>query len=298
MIRGGVSVIITCYNDGAFLKEATASAKRMIDRIGGEVIIVDDHSSDELTRRALSEIETYDSCRVICKKGRSGVQTSRSLGQSEAQYDYLTFLDADDMFLDEEFEGRSFLEFSLERLRSDPDVAFVHGLSMMFGSYEGPTISCYPLSEELVVSKHHVPTSIVARSDDCFSRDTRIQKWQDWDFGVHLLAERAAHGRSNKIELFPSFCHGYRIHSERPRLSSRTVDEFDSTRMTINRHLGYFKKFYEGEEFEITRQVIARKPNRLVEILHVAAWNLPLAQSIALGRDADLTGEFLKLGIP
>jgi glycosyltransferase involved in cell wall biosynthesis len=55
--RGSVAVVIPCFNDGATLVDAVASAQSQ--DVPAEIIIVDDGSTDEATM-ALTELRAHD----------------------------------------------------------------------------------------------------------------------------------------------------------------------------------------------------------------------------------------------
>lgn len=113
-------------------------------------------------------------------------------------------VDADDRLATEPplLKDGSYPDRAAQILDSEPDTAFVHTMSWMFGAFEGFTISSYPCHEDLVVRKHHVPTSIVCRRADalaCGLYDPKVLKWGDWAFAVNLLASRFRRGAGNDI---------------------------------------------------------------------------------------------------
>lgn len=298
MYKYEVSVIITSHNDGDFLADAVKSAEGVIDDCVGEIIVVDDCSTDVFSNSVLDNIAKMERTQVIRNPENVGVQISRARGFAASQSKYIVFLDGDDYFAPQSGSGDTYLAYSIDALERRSDVAFCHCLSEMVGEYFGPTISSYPLSERLIVQKHHVPTFIVFRAHDYPGHDTSILKWQDWSFGVDLLAGRWRRGLQNNIGFFPHFAHRYRIHSGRDRLSNLQIDEYSQTLVSVRKNIDYFQNLIGGSAIDITRELISGKPNRLVEMLHVAQWNLALAMSMASMREADLTGNFEGFGIP
>lgn len=63
-----LSIIIPCFNDGQFLKEAVASVTACPDQIY-EIIIVNDGSTDSLTHQVLNELRN-DGHQVIDQSNR------------------------------------------------------------------------------------------------------------------------------------------------------------------------------------------------------------------------------------
>jgi len=85
-----VSVVIPCYNAGAYLAEAIASVRAQ-RRPADEIIVVDDCSTDGSAERAASL-----GVRCLTTGQNSGPSRARNLGVQAAQGDIVAFLDADD----------------------------------------------------------------------------------------------------------------------------------------------------------------------------------------------------------
>ena len=85
-----VSVVIPCYNAGAYLAEAIASVRAQ-RRPADEIIVVDDCSTDGSAERAVSL-----GARCLTTGQNSGPSRARNLGVQAAQGDIVAFLDADD----------------------------------------------------------------------------------------------------------------------------------------------------------------------------------------------------------
>lgn len=89
------SIIITCYNQGDFIKEAVDSALTQTCR-DREIIVVDDCSSDG-SRRVL---ELYaEAITLELNATNGGAVAARNRGAAMARGDYLVFLDGDDRLL-------------------------------------------------------------------------------------------------------------------------------------------------------------------------------------------------------
>ena len=91
-----ISIIVPIYNGAQFLDECVKSVLQQ-DCREWELLLVDDGSTDD----------TPQICQSYLKDGRikyiwkenSGVQETRWCGISMAKYEYITFLDADDILL-------------------------------------------------------------------------------------------------------------------------------------------------------------------------------------------------------
>lgn len=161
----GLSFVIPCFNAGHYLREAVDSLRAQPHAFPYEVLIVDDRSDDSHTLHTLSACADLPGVRVRRLAARGGHHAARNVGLRHARFGYVMQLDADDRLATapELLADGSFPDRAVEILRADPNVAFVHTMSRMFGDFDGLTISSYPCSEELVLRKHHVPTSIVHR---------------------------------------------------------------------------------------------------------------------------------------
>ena len=85
-----VAVVIPCYGDGELAAEAVAS----IDEDEPvEIVVVDDGSSDDRTRRALDDL---GDARVIRHEQNRGLIATRMTGLAETSAPYVFPLDADD----------------------------------------------------------------------------------------------------------------------------------------------------------------------------------------------------------
>ncbi len=89
-----VSIVITCFNQGRFLARAVDSVlKQTLTDL--ECIIVDDGSTDN-TREVAESLLGSDSRLKYFYKENGGVSSARNFGFSQAQGEWIQFLDADD----------------------------------------------------------------------------------------------------------------------------------------------------------------------------------------------------------
>src|SRR5262245_23541574 len=89
-----VSVIIPCWNGGAWLRDALRSvAAQDMDEV--EVIVVDDGSTDdsaEIARREWPEV-------TLLQEGHRGASHARNAGTQRARGAFIQYLDADDLLV-------------------------------------------------------------------------------------------------------------------------------------------------------------------------------------------------------
>lgn len=97
MNHGVVTVVVITYNDAERVSEAVASALAQGDAVG-EVIVVDDASTDR-TPHLLGQLAAADPrVRVVLRAGNSGgCGTPRNDGIDAARFPWIVFLDSDDV---------------------------------------------------------------------------------------------------------------------------------------------------------------------------------------------------------
>ena len=94
-----VSVVMPCYNQAHYLREAVGSLQRQ-SYPHWECIIVDDGSSDETSTTA-ADIARGDSRIRSVRQDNRGLAAARNRGLDEARGAFVQFLDADDLLLPE-----------------------------------------------------------------------------------------------------------------------------------------------------------------------------------------------------
>jgi glycosyltransferase involved in cell wall biosynthesis len=95
LVKPRFSIVITCYNQSEFIRDAvdSALAQGYPDK---EVIVVDDGSNDG-SRKILEEYE--DAIKLKALETNEGACAARNCGASLAIGDFLIFLDGDDLLL-------------------------------------------------------------------------------------------------------------------------------------------------------------------------------------------------------
>ncbi len=108
MNENGVTIVIPNWNHEAFLSRSIGSALQAVRQLegkglGGEVVVIDDHSRDgslSLLRRL--EARYYqEGLRVASRAENRGLAAARNLGLSIATYRYLVLMDADNELVPE-----------------------------------------------------------------------------------------------------------------------------------------------------------------------------------------------------
>ena len=96
-----VSVIVPTFNVGPFVAETLESVLAQTGDLSLEVLVVDDHSSDN-TREVVAAIATRDArVRLLSNTGSQGAAAARNTGVQVARGEWLAFLDGDDLWMPE-----------------------------------------------------------------------------------------------------------------------------------------------------------------------------------------------------
>lgn len=101
-----ISVVIPTYNRSEKLLRALDSIynQTAIECIG-EIIVVDDGSTDDTEFRLLEYCKKHNNPKIIfIKQKNKGASSARNKGMSESHYPYIAFLDSDDMWLPNKIE--------------------------------------------------------------------------------------------------------------------------------------------------------------------------------------------------
>lgn len=116
-----VSIVIPCYNHGAFLDEALASIGT--PAVATEIVVVDDGSTDS-TSDVVARFETANGFRSV-RQRNAGLAAARNRGLRESHGEFVVFLDADDRL------APGAVDFAAAVLEQRPECAFVFGRCRM-----------------------------------------------------------------------------------------------------------------------------------------------------------------------
>lgn len=122
-----ISIIIPAYNTQAYLAQALDSvlAQSFTDF---EVLVVDDASTDGTFRLAASYAKRDSRIRCFQNPANCGVSDARNFGISQARYDWIAFLDSDDLWAADKLQRQVAL------LQARPDAGLCYtGVCYSFG---------------------------------------------------------------------------------------------------------------------------------------------------------------------
>lgn len=123
-----VSIIMPCYNDGAYIEEAIASVyAQTYEDI--ELIIIDDGSDDEHTLEVLNRISNANT--KILKTHRLRPAGARNTGIAQASGKYILPVDSDDIIKPD------YVEKAVRILEENKKIGVVYCYAELFGEKSG-----------------------------------------------------------------------------------------------------------------------------------------------------------------
>ena len=181
-----VSVIIPTYNRGHLLAEAIDSVLSQTYN-DLELIVVDDGSQDE-TKEIVS---SYSSQVIYLYQKHRGVSAARNRGIEQAQGEYLSFLDSDDLWLKKK------LNLQMEYLKSHPEtlICYTDEIWIRKGVRVNPMKKHKKYSG--MIFEHCLPLCIVSPSSVLMHRhlldevgvfDETLEVCEDYDLWLRISA--------------------------------------------------------------------------------------------------------------
>jgi len=192
-----VSVIIPCYNQGRFLKDAIESVfNQSYPR--REIIVVDDGSTDDTAQVAAN----YDGITLLRQENR-GLPSARNAGFEASSGDHIVFLDADDKLLPHA------LKAGVNNLRIHPECAFVFGHYRLIADdarvMSQPTLPSgvgEPYLDLLRSNFIGMPATVMYRRDvliESSGFDTSLPACEDYELYLRITKYHPIHGYSETI---------------------------------------------------------------------------------------------------
>lgn len=132
-----LSVVIPYYNLGSTLPETIQSIKESTYK-DMEIVIVNDGSTDEDSKKVLNEYRNDAIIRVVDIENK-GLANARNVGAENAKGEFIAFLDADDKI------DKTFYEKSIRILNYYNNISYVYSWVMNFEGAEGiwPTFNTH-----------------------------------------------------------------------------------------------------------------------------------------------------------
>ncbi len=172
-----VTVVVTCFELGAYLGEAVGSALAQ----EAHVVVVDDGSQEPATLAALEALP--DSVELVRQENR-GAAAARNTGLERVRTRYALVLDGDDRL------APGALATLRRVLDAEPEIGFAYGLMEQFGEMNG-VLRFPPYDPYALLYRHTIGLSALARTE-VFERtggfDPAFGAYEDWELWLHALA--------------------------------------------------------------------------------------------------------------
>lgn len=207
-----ISVIIPFKDRIEFLEPALSSLKNQ-SKFDFEVILVDDHSNDKTKNSVKKLVKGIDLFHLIHQdKDKKGACAARNLGAQKANYNYLVFMDSDDL-VSKDFIEKRIIEITKQDLDMwiYPVLLFKSSpgdMTVLWNHFNGSDDLNRFLNTDTV---WHTTSPVWKRS--FFIKiggfDEKLISWQDWEIHVRSIIKSADY---QKFEIQPDIF--YRKHSE------------------------------------------------------------------------------------
>jgi glycosyltransferase involved in cell wall biosynthesis len=191
-----VSIVIPCYNQGQYIKEALDSVLNQTFK-DIEIIVVNDGSTDIKTTEILAKINN-PKIKVINSKNQ-GLAAARNLGISLAKGIYILPLDADDKI------GKTYIESSSKILDKHLEIGIVYCLAEKFGAVS-ELWNLPKFSIRKMLFRNLIFCTALYRKESWEKvggyKVTMNNGWEDWDFWLSILEQKYTVYRIPKILFF------------------------------------------------------------------------------------------------
>jgi len=177
-----VTVVIPCFNHGEFLSEAVRSATA-IERDDLEILVVDDGSTDERTRKEMDTLSAQGI--TVIRQENKGLAAARNAGIAISRGEYILPLDADDRL------RPGWIGNGIRILDSEHRVGIVYGDAECYGTRKGLWY-VGPFETDKLLKWNYIHASALYRrsvweQNRGYDGTMPVQGLEDWDFWLGAL---------------------------------------------------------------------------------------------------------------
>lgn len=223
-----VSIVIPCYNHGAYIREALESIS-FSNREALEIIIVNDGSTDAHTISVLKELSGEGF--YVIHQVNQGLGKTRNNAIKLASGKYILPLDADNKLLP------VYLEKGIEILEANSQISVVYGDPILFGDKQGlAPVSDYNLQR--LMTGNYIDACAIYRKSAWeqvggYDENMPYMGVEDWEFWLNL----SFHGHKFFHLAEPSYY--YRV-ANQSMIKKDTSPNFNELRFYIEKkHASY-----------------------------------------------------------
>ncbi|PSB30596.1 glycosyltransferase family 2 protein [Stenomitos frigidus] len=184
-----VSVIVPAYNSGRTILETIASVQRQTFS-DFELIVINDGSTDK-TLELLGSIQ--DSRLKVFSYGNAGLPTARNRGIAQATGQFITFLDADDLWTPDK------LELQVAALKNCPEAGAVYSWTLVMDEKGENFHPGKSVSFEGNVYREMLLSNFIASGSNIMLRretieavgvfDSTLKSCEDWDYWLRVAPD-------------------------------------------------------------------------------------------------------------
>ena len=177
-VPGPVSVVIPLFNQGSFVRETVASIRASAG-VDPEIVVVDDGSTDDATRRVFDALSGV----VKVRQPNRGLSAARNSGIARSSGAYVMPLDADDII------HPDYLRTALVALGRNPELGYVNSYVRNFGLFDSPRPAIGNVPDlMLFLHTDGQPCGVYQRSalDAVGGFDEDLPGFEDWDMQIRL----------------------------------------------------------------------------------------------------------------
>ncbi|MBR2069395.1 MAG: glycosyltransferase [Candidatus Gastranaerophilales bacterium] len=227
-----VSVIIPCYNQGKYIKEAVNSAKKS-SYLNIEIVVIDDCSTDN-SSEIIKEIKDIV---FIQNKENLGVSASRNKAIENSTGDYILPLDADDKIAPE------YIELAAKVLDENQKTGIVYCNAQYFGKHNKP-MKIKPFNKKDFIYGNCIFNCALFRKSDFMKagkyRENMRYGNEDWDLWLSFIE------LGLDVYKIPKtlFCYRKHFNPSRTKTCLKNIEE--TQKQIIKNHLNLY---LENEDF-------------------------------------------------
>ena len=214
-----IDILIPVYNGENFIGQTIKSIEDN-NFADINIILVDDGSSDGTESVIFDLREKYGNISYY-KKENGGVSAARNFAIERSTSPYICFLDADDLY------HKDFLQKMYEQIKSTNADTCTCGYYKLIGQEIRPMKSAFNKKDFLVnylISKNKLHTSsFLIKREVIFDNNIRFDESSSYGEDIEFMTRVIKH--SGKIEIVPEYLTYYRIDSDRPTLSTFSLDK-------------------------------------------------------------------------
>lgn len=190
-----VSIVIPCFDDGQYLREAVESVRKHPNPTSYEIVVVNDGSTDDFTLALFPALER-EGYQIIHQPNR-GLGAARNTGIKASRGNYILPLDSDNKIRPD------YITRGIQVLESNPRVGVVCGDAEYFGAKTGRwQVADFSLSQ--LVRGNYIDACamfrrVVWEEVGGYDEAMPVMGWEDWDFWLRVALKNWGFCHINEV---------------------------------------------------------------------------------------------------